>query len=225
MKVYRSFWLCVIGSTALLCMGVGFIVWPALGVIALFGVAALSAGAAIIGNQDRAGAEAATRTDRLRHTAPQASAIGIAVVAVFVLADTVGAATFAVLMLASATSPWVVKRVSRRIHHGATRGGRHTRRESDTAQPKLDTQVPPPLHDLSDRELCRLWRVTFANLQEASSTEVRERIVSLRQACIDELDRRNPGAMRAWFASNPRAASSPDKYLAQSSNEEQGDAA
>lgn len=223
MNVYRSVWFCLIGSVALLCVGVGMIIWPVWGVIAMFGVATLSAGAVIVAHQNQVGGKTATGADRWRSTAPPAIAAGLSLVAGFVLAETVGVATLAVLMLASATSPFVVKHVTR--HGSSTRGDRPTRRPPDTGQQKPDAPVPPPVQGLSDRELCRMWRVTFADLQEASSTEARERIVSIRQACMDELERRNPGAMSAWFASGPRAASSPDRYLAQAGDEEHGDAA
>jgi len=69
------------------------------------------------------------------------------------------------------------------------------------------------LPHLSDLEVCHAWRRSFVALDAVSSPRDRLAIVQLREAYLDELDRRQPRALRAWLAAGGRAASGPDKYF------------
>jgi ABC-type transport system involved in cytochrome bd biosynthesis fused ATPase/permease subunit len=69
------------------------------------------------------------------------------------------------------------------------------------------------LRALSDLELCRAWRRSFVELDAAASPATRLAVVQLRQAYLDELGRRRPDALQAWFDSGGRAASGPDKFF------------
>ena len=72
-----------------------------------------------------------------------------------------------------------------------------------------------PLNGLDDQQLCRLWRDSFWLLRDASPSERMLCRVALREACLDELERRDAGALRAWLESGARASSGPEKFLAQ----------
>ncbi|MGH3443898.1 MAG: hypothetical protein ACRDPB_00850 [Nocardioidaceae bacterium] len=66
---------------------------------------------------------------------------------------------------------------------------------------------------LDDTELCTAWRSSFRALEAAQQPSVRADLVALRQACIDEMERRYPNGLRAWLESGARAAGNPTRYL------------
>lgn len=66
---------------------------------------------------------------------------------------------------------------------------------------------------LDDRELCRAWRRSYLVLDASVSAATRLAVVQLRQAYLDELGRRRPDALQAWFNAGGRAASGPDKFF------------
>jgi hypothetical protein len=72
-----------------------------------------------------------------------------------------------------------------------------------------------PLRGLDERQLCRLWRESFWDLRGAAGPGTLLRVVSLREACLEELERREPAAVHAWLQSGARASSAPEKYLGQ----------
>ncbi len=69
------------------------------------------------------------------------------------------------------------------------------------------------LRAIDDRTLCRGWRDSFALLNDATSMEDRLSVVHLRESYLDELCRRSPRGLAAWFASGPRASSNPLPFL------------
>jgi hypothetical protein len=71
-----------------------------------------------------------------------------------------------------------------------------------------------PLNGLDDRQLCRLWRDSFWLVRQPSAPGTVLCRVALRAACLDELERRDAEALRAWLDSGARASSGPEKYLA-----------
>lgn len=70
---------------------------------------------------------------------------------------------------------------------------------------------------LSDLEVCRAWRRSFVLLDATISSADRLAIVQLREAYLDELGRRSPRALQAWFDAGGRAASGPDKFFREAS--------
>ena len=70
-----------------------------------------------------------------------------------------------------------------------------------------------PLRGLDDRQLCRLWRESFWVLRASGPAGTKLCVVSLREACLDELERRHAAALHAWLDSGARASSGPEKYL------------
>ena len=67
------------------------------------------------------------------------------------------------------------------------------------------------LRDLTDEQLCRRWRASCKSAQ--LSGVQRLEAVTERQMCLDELERRNAGALAAWLASSPSAWGDPLPYL------------
>ena len=70
-----------------------------------------------------------------------------------------------------------------------------------------------PLQGLDDRQLCRLWRESFWVLRKPAPPGTVLCLVALREACLDELERRHAAALHAWLDSGARASSGPEKYL------------
>jgi hypothetical protein len=110
-----------------------------------------------------------------------------------------------VAIVALLTSPMVLRRV---------RPG-----SSSRADPSIATNRPHPppgterlVEQLEDGQLCRLWRWAFWELQQQSTAPEILDLVALRQACLDELERRNPSALYAWLASGARASGGPEKF-------------
>jgi hypothetical protein len=85
--------------------------------------------------------------------------------------------------------------------------------------------VGAALGDLSDEELCRLWRSTFWDLKRPHSDGECLALVALRQGCLDELERRHPAALKKWLTSGARASSTPEKFLTPPSEPGDADAA
>ena len=67
------------------------------------------------------------------------------------------------------------------------------------------------LRELTDEQLCRRWRASCKAAQ--LSGVQRLEAVTERQMCLDELERRNAGALAAWLASGPSAWGDPLPYL------------
>jgi hypothetical protein len=66
---------------------------------------------------------------------------------------------------------------------------------------------------LSTAELCRHWQDSFEALGHATTAAARLRIVEARQHCLDELERRDPIALKAWLGDNASAAGDPGRFL------------
>jgi hypothetical protein len=66
---------------------------------------------------------------------------------------------------------------------------------------------------LDDRQLCALWRRLFWQLVDQRDAADAVSTVAWRQACLDELERRDPAAVRAWLDSGARASGGPERFL------------
>jgi hypothetical protein len=100
--------------------------------------------------------------------------------------------------------------------HGLTHTG-----EPDPASVAATTTVPipdsptsPPEY-MSDADLCRAWRRSYALLKRSGSVNARLMVVQQRQRYLDELERRNPWGLSVWLCSGARAASDPSRYIRQ----------
>lgn len=193
-----SRWL-VSGWCLVVALGVGLaaLEWSALIAAALFvgGFACLATTAALL-PAPRDGATGARRWT--------ACLLGAAtIVALLALAAASAALTVLVLLLAVVTlTPVLALRRPRRVRE----------------QPHVRVQPEPPdrdrsFDDLDCRQLCALWRALFWQLVDQQTAEERAATVTQRQACLEELERRNPQAVRAWIASGARASGGPDRFL------------
>jgi hypothetical protein len=75
------------------------------------------------------------------------------------------------------------------------------------------TTLRAAVETLDDRGLCHGWRASFTCLATARSAAERTELVHLRQAYLDEMERRHPAGLRAWLESGARAASDPSRHL------------
>ncbi len=86
---------------------------------------------------------------------------------------------------------------------------------TSTAQVSASVVASPPMAlTMSDIELCRAWRRSFLQLENARSVDERISLVQLRQSYLDEIEARDATALRAWLSSGARAAGGPERYLA-----------
>jgi hypothetical protein len=125
-----------------------------------------------------------------------------------------------VVLLLAGFAPQLTSLVRRRWprrHPAAAPDGAPGRHPSSLAPAEVSedraAQARRVLRAIDDRTLCRSWRDSFALLYDARSTEDRLSVVQLREGYLDELCRRSPRGLAAWFASGPRASSSPLPFL------------
>lgn len=110
-------------------------------------------------------------------------------------------------VLACVTSPAAARFIGARL------------RSRSLARMAAGISLPPPdqmkslVADLDDLQLCQVWHTSYFSLREAPSVGQRCRIVALRQACIDEMARRDADGLRIWLASAPRPFDDPEPYL------------
>lgn len=65
----------------------------------------------------------------------------------------------------------------------------------------------PPFENCSTSELAAAWGVSYDMLQAASSPRIKARIVALREAYLDELERRDRLGLRRWLTTSADPAS------------------
>lgn len=77
--------------------------------------------------------------------------------------------------------------------------------------------VPKPddLHNLTNATLCALWQSSHGRLRTCRNAAAEAGVVQLRQLYLDELERRDPEGLGAWFASGAYADGSPLPFLRQ----------
>ncbi|WP_147262997.1 hypothetical protein [Geodermatophilus sp. TF02-6] len=79
-------------------------------------------------------------------------------------------------------------------------------------------QMPSPsaTAEWSTERVCRAWRVSYLWLErarEAREVALVARLAGVRQAYLDELERRAPSGFAAWLTCGARAASDPGRYM------------
>ena len=94
---------------------------------------------------------------------------------------------------------------------------RPVRRAEHPASEIPASEIPAsehPASEMSDHELCRAWLATSRALRRSPSAGQRLRLAQRRQSYLDELDRRNPIALRAWLDSRgARPDGDPGRFL------------
>lgn len=78
--------------------------------------------------------------------------------------------------------------------------------------PDWSPTLTVPTH-LSDHDLCLAWESSSRALRGCTTPSARLEVVRVRQACLDELERRQPEAVRAWVLAGADPDSSPARYL------------
>jgi len=78
---------------------------------------------------------------------------------------------------------------------------------------ELIEPVVPDLRSLDDEALCLAWRQSYLRLSAAKSPADSLSIVEQRQSYLDELHRRAPLGLVAWFNSGGRASGNPLPFL------------
>jgi hypothetical protein len=71
----------------------------------------------------------------------------------------------------------------------------------------------PSIPALPTPALCWEWRRSYVAVTRASQPDELTRIVALRAAYLDELERRDPTGFRRWLWGGARAAGDPGRYL------------
>lgn len=92
--------------------------------------------------------------------------------------------------------------------HGATEPATCTTTPPVGAQPARFT-----VDQMSTAELCLSWRRSYWALQGESDGVARFAIVHMRQAMLDELERRDADGFGRWLGTGARAGSDPGRYL------------
>jgi hypothetical protein len=213
---YRSAWFTVWGAVATIAMCVGFMVLPLGSSIVVVVLAGAVASIAVVAYHCRDGADPMTRPALVRIAAASASAGGGLALALAGLGVVGALAACLVLLTSFVSSPWALgflrSRLGPRDNKAWGAGVPEVPLKSDP-DPVAGPTLPQDFQALSDRELCRVWRVSFCALQDARTALAKERIFTLRHAYLKELERRDPDAIRAWLAAGARAAGGPEKFL------------
>jgi hypothetical protein len=160
------------------------------------------------------------------HTLPRLAWIGLVTGAVLTavagLVAVFQAAGLLVVLLLVCTSPALIAAV-RVLGHCATDtpetvpiDGLSQRAQSVQVVEDLAgfaTSSTEDLAGLDDASLCLAWRRSFLLLEAAESAEHRIAVVQYRERCLDELQRRCPQGVAAWFSSGARASGNPLPFL------------
>lgn len=218
MDRHRRVWIRCSTVLALTGGGLGVLLWSGIQVLVLAFVPAVMAALVTVLSHHQENGAAVGSLHLLRATVINAVTAGACVVAVMAWLST-GVLGWFLVLLAGATCPWVVGSVIKHLQPNAASRppdvgseGEYEDR-SDGSHEVSFTARAAAATALSDRELCHLWRASYWQLQEATSAERRGRVVSLRQAYLDEMERRNPAALGRWLASNPRPVCGLDRFL------------
>ena len=88
--------------------------------------------------------------------------------------------------------------------------------DATTTTPTTLAAAQPPrftLDQMSTSELCRAWRRSYWALLDEPDGMGRCAIVHVRQAMLDELERRDADGFGRWLKAGARAGSDPGRYL------------
>lgn len=232
MQAYRSWWSAIWGTVTLLGLLLSYLVLSSATVIVVFGFAVAAAVViTVIYDQVKPGWQA-PRISRGRTCCIHCGVAGVVALAVTAAGTLSGALLMFALLAASGSSPWALRLL---LGKGpspwatAAPGSAFSVVNVSTdplSGPLTDLclVVPPgtsadsalssSLQTMPDAELCEAWQMSFSALSDTNSAEVQVRIVELRQAYLDEMDRRHPAGLAAWLTSGARPAGSPAAYLA-----------
>jgi hypothetical protein len=168
-----------------------------------------------------------------------ALASGVGVVAVAGLVVVLRAGVLVLLLVATLSAPPLVRVLRERF--AAKQPKAPTTPETPAADRPLDDldevdwPTPGPDHatvelslptapgSLDDDALCWAWRHSYVVLQHTHTAATRLHVVEVRQAYLDELERRNAMGLAAWLASGARAAGNPSRFIQHPTSQAMGD--
>lgn len=185
---------------------------PALIVLVLLGSAAGLLTLTLNGR--RSNTDRAQPLDTLLSAAASRAARGACcLLAVVGLSAFIGSFTMLLATLSVITSPWFLSSLTGTSaitsREPAVRGEKtETSRIADAAMDPLNS-----IQTLSYEGLCRMWRSTYLPVKVADDPGSLEELSTLRRACLDELERRDPTAFHAWLDSRPLATGTPKKFV------------
>lgn len=122
------------------------------------------------------------------------------------------------IMLAAATSPWAVNRLLRFTASNVPTAPAAAKSVVSDTGPHVDIPVgadvfTAAVRTLDDEDLCRAWRGSYQSLEGARSLAIHAYVVTLRQAYMDEMDRRDHAGLQAWLVSSPQPHGGPEEFL------------
>jgi len=220
---YRDLWVTLTAIIATVGACVAFLTWEVAGVLGAFVAGAVMGGAMT----------AALAPENLprpwRRAAVGAAVSGVGVVAVAGLVVMLQVVALVLLLALTLSAPPVVRVLRGKLTTRAPRPVTATEEQPPSEQPldDLDTaqwpaapdpatiekSLPIPPESLDDDALCWAWRRSYVVLQRTRSPDTRLHIVEVRQAYLDELERRNAMGLSAWLASGARAAGNPSRFI------------
>jgi hypothetical protein len=86
----------------------------------------------------------------------------------------------------------------------------------------VDSLTARDVAAMDTQELVRDWRRSYIALEAATDPQVKMALVKLRQAYLDELERRHPDGLHDWLESGARAAGDPTKFVARDREQDTG---
>jgi hypothetical protein len=211
MSCYQWGWRALWGAVAAVAIAAALIVWPLSVVVGLFFIPGFVAAFATFLYYREPTKPLATRPQALRRSFSVGTRTGACAVALMSLASSLPTLVWPLLALCLCTSPLVLRRVRDALR--STSQSRRRRERAPTEEAAWWGMLAREVEGLADGELCRVWRGSYSALLEASDATTAAEVVRVRQAYLDELDRRHQRAMSAWLASGPRPATGPERFL------------
>ena len=211
MSWYQWVWRALWGIVAVVAIAAAFIVWPLSVVVGLFFIPAFVTAFATFLHYREPNRPLATRPQALRRSFSVGTGTGACTVALASLVSALVGLAWPLLALCLCTSPFVLRRVRDAVHRSSE--ARRRRERAPTEEAAWWSMLAREVEGLGDGELCRVWRGSYSALLEAADAATAAQVVRVRQAYLDELDRRHQRAMSAWLASGPRPATGPERFL------------
>jgi hypothetical protein len=233
-RTYARLWLCWWGLLGALGLAMGIATVPTLALVGVVVTSGVIAGAVAVLPLALDNQEHISTRDLLAPALRRGLQGSLVVVTVVVSSASLGTLVVPLLALVALSSPWVIGwalRLAGRPRIPDAFGRRPASEPASSPAPGpvsgpasglASGLAPAPLEvsdwapairALSDEELCWSWRASYTALL-AAPPFARLELVTLRQAYLEDLERRNPSGMRAWLDSGARAAGNPARYLA-----------
>lgn len=205
MKTYTTGWWCFWTALSCLVAGAAFLAWPV--EIGVLFVLSAAAGVIVALRRRRTAGSTAGAFPYVSHVGARAGVMFAAVIGGGRLGGTI---VWPVLLIAVLSCPALVARLPR---PSSDRRPPKRSRALTNKPAVLDvSEFKEFLDGVSDTQLCQAWYESFDLLQHPTANN-RYSIVSYRQACLDELERRHPKEIHAWLESEPRPTANPAKFL------------